>query len=227
MPSIVESDERWLYRVGGVSAIVLGLGYLAIFPLFAKVGAPPATGEGWLNYLAGKTAVWWAILGLSVFTDFLFVPVALSLYAALKHVSRSAMLLATAFMGLFVVLDLAVTWTNYAALLTLSALHSAASTEAQRASYVSAANYASAILASRVEVFYAIVDLSLGILTVSFVMLKAKGAFGRATAYVGLATGISGLVSITGFFPAILTNALLATAWLFLVGYRLIRLARH
>src|SRR5215470_9417598 len=120
-------ELRWLYRAGGISALVLGLAYVAIFPLYARVGAPP-TGDGaaWLHYLAGKTDVWWTILGLSVLTDLLFVPVAL----ALERIHRPAMLLATALVALFVALDLAVTWTGYASLLNLSARHSAATNDA-------------------------------------------------------------------------------------------------
>src|SRR5919201_4112901 len=90
------ADVKWLYRVGGISGLVLGAAYIAIIPVYAHVGAPPSDGETWLKYLAGKTTVWWAIVGLSVLTDFLFVPVALSLYFALKGVNQSAMLLATA-----------------------------------------------------------------------------------------------------------------------------------
>jgi hypothetical protein len=222
----VDPDEKWMYRVGGISALVLGIAYIIIFPLFAHVGAPPSgDGGAWLEYLAGKTRVWWAILGLSVLTDFLFVPVASSLYLALKRVNRNAMLLATAFVGLFVVLDLAVTWTNYASLLTLSGLHAAATNDVQRAAYVAAANHASAVLASPTEVFYAIVDLSLGILMIGFVMLKAKGIFSKTTAYLGLATGIFGIVSVAGFFVTIIMNAVLATVWVLFVGYRLNRLA--
>src|SRR6266508_3706400 len=176
----VDPDGKWSYRVGGISALVLGVAYIVIFPLYAHVGAPPSgDGEAWLQYLAGKTTVWWAILGLSVLTDFLFVPLALSLYVALERVNRNAMLVATAFVGLFVVLDLAVTWTNYASLLTLSGLHAAAANDVQRAAYVAAANYASAVLASHTEVFYSIVDLSVAILIIGFVMLKEKGIFSR------------------------------------------------
>jgi hypothetical protein len=58
----VDPDGRGLYRVGGICALVLGLAYLAIFSLFAHVGAPPTGGEAWLKYLDGKTPVWWAIL---------------------------------------------------------------------------------------------------------------------------------------------------------------------
>ena len=223
--NVADPDGKWLYRVGGISALVIGIVYIIIFPLFAHVGgAPSGGGEVWLKYLEGKTTVWWAILGLSVFTDFLFVPVALSLYVALERVNRNAMLVATAFVGLFVVLDMSVLWTNYASLLTLSALHTAATTDVQRASYVAAADYASAVLASHTEVFYSIVDLSLAILIIGFVMLKAKGMFNKTTAYLGLSAGIFGIVSIAGFFVIIIINALLVTLWLLFVGYRLFRL---
>src|ERR1700682_3831221 len=221
----VDPDGKSLYRVGGISALAIGIAYIIIIPLFAHVGgAPSSGGEAWLKYLEGKTTVWWAILGLSVFTDFLFVPVALSLYLALERVNRNAMLVATAFVGLFVVLDMAVLWTNYASLLTLSALHTAATTDVQRASYVAAADYASAVLGSHTEVFYSIVDLSLAILIIGFAMLKAKGIFNKTTAYLGLAAGIFGIVSIAGFFVIIIINALLVTLWLLFAGYRLFRL---
>jgi hypothetical protein len=71
-------QRRW-YRVGSVAALVLGIGYVIIIPLYARVGAPPNGGEAWFRYLPGKTTVWWAILSLSVFTDFLYVPVAFAL----------------------------------------------------------------------------------------------------------------------------------------------------
>lgn len=219
-------DRRRWYRVGGLAAIVLGICYVAIIPLFAHVGAPPnGGGEVWFRYLAGKTTCWWTILGLSVFTDFLFVPVALALYLALKGVNRNAMLLATAFVGLFVVLDLAITWSHYASILALYSEYSKAADDAHRAGFVAAANYATAVLSTPLEVVYAIVTLSSGILVAGFVM--QKGPFGRITAYLGLATGLLGIASLTGFSPIVIGNALFATVWLFFVGYELYRLARE
>ena len=220
----VSSDGKWLYRIGGFAALALGMTYIVIIPLFARVGAPPTGGEIWLRYLQGKTTVWWTILWLCVLTDFLYIPVALTLYVALERVNRSAMLLASAFVGLFVALDLAVTWTNYAALLTLSSLYAAAPTEVQRAGYVAAANYASAVLASPTEVFYAIVDLSLGVFLIGFVMLKEKGIFRRTTAYLGLAVGMFGFISVGRFFVAVMLHTALITIWFLFVGYRLCRL---
>jgi|SRR5208283_2353611 len=215
--------QRW-FRVGSIAAIVLGIGYIIIIPLYAHVGAPPSGGEAWFKYLPGKTTIWWAILGLSVFTDFLFVPIALALYLALKKVDRNAMLLATAFIGLFVALDLAVTWTHYASILVLYGKYCAATADVQRAGYLAAADYGSAMLTSPLEIMYAIVTLSCGILVTGVVMLK--GIFDKISAYLGLATGVLGIASLTGLTLAIIGNALCATVWLFAVAYRLHRLAQ-
>jgi Domain of unknown function (DUF4386) len=231
MVNAVDPDGKWLYRVGGISALVLGIAYIITIPLYAHMGAPPSGGEVRLKYLAGNTTVWWAILGLSVLTDLLFVPVALSLYLALKGVNRNAMLVATAFVGLFIVLDLAVTWSNYASLITLSGHYAAATNDAQRAAYVAAANYASAVLASSLEAVYSIMVLSFGILMIGLVMLK--GIFSKSTAYLGLVTGILGIVSVAGpFFVStlsvtIIITSVLTTVWVLFVGYRLYRLGQQ
>jgi hypothetical protein len=214
--------DRAFYRTGGISAILIGTAYVATVVLYAGVGPLPSGGQASLEYLAGKTTVWWAILGLSVLTDLLFVPVAFALYFALKDLSRNAMLLATALVGAFVVLDLAVTWSNYASLIVLSGDFAAATTDAQRVADIAAATYASAVLASPLERVYAIVILSSGILVISLVMLK--GVFGKITAYLGVAIGVLGLVSLAGLGVTIIMNAIFATIWVFLVGYRLYRL---
>jgi hypothetical protein len=212
-----------LLRAGGVSALLLGAGYLIIFPLYASVGAPPSGGgELWLRYLEGKTTTWWAILWLSVVTDLLFMPVGLALFAALKHVNRSAMLLATSLMLLFVALDLSVTWSHYASLLTLSERYAVAATDRERAIYIVAAEYASAVLASRLIIVYAIGVLSSGILLVGLVMLR--GVFNRVSAYLALATGVLGIASLAGWGVAIILNAVCATLWLLFAGVRLWRL---
>jgi hypothetical protein len=189
------------------------------------VGIPPSGGEAWLTYLAGKTGTWWAILGLSVLTDLLFLPLAFARHRALRHISSNLMLLATAFVGLFVVLDLAVTWPNDASLLTLSDRYASATSDVERTIFIAAANYASSMLASGLERVYAILVLSLAILAIGLVMLKS--AFSHLTAYVGVITGLLGIASLTGWSIAIILNALFATIWIFLSGYRLYRLGRR
>jgi hypothetical protein len=219
----VDPERRWLYRVGGISALVLGLAYIITIPLYAEAGAPPSDGEAWLKYLAGKTMVWWAILGLSVLTDVLFVPVALSLYLALKGISRNTMLVATAFVALFIVLDLAVTWPNYASLISLSGKYTAATNGDQRAVYVAAASYASAVLTSRLEAVYSILFLSLGILLIGLVM--RKGSFSKSSAYLGMVTGFLGIAAgVSTFGLIVILASVLTTIWVLVVGYRLYRL---
>ena len=39
-----DPERKGWYRVGGISALVLGVAYLIIIPLYASVGAPPANG---------------------------------------------------------------------------------------------------------------------------------------------------------------------------------------
>jgi hypothetical protein len=230
MVDMVDPNGKWLYRVGGISALLLGIGYIITIPLYVSVGAPPSGAEARLRYLAGNTTAWWAILGLSVLTDLLFIPVALSLCLALKGASRNAMLLATACVGLFVVLDLAVTWPNYASLIALSGSYAAADA-AQRATYVAAATYASAVLGSTLLAVYSIAVLSFGILVIGLVMLR--GFFGKATAYLGVVTGILGIVSVAGppFVSALSVTIILAsvltTVWILLVGYGLLTLGRR
>ena len=219
------ADQKHWYRLGAIAALALGVGYVVIIPLYARVGAPPHGGEEWFKYLPGKTTAWWTILAISVFTDFLYVPLALALYLALQKVDKNAMLLATAFVGLFVALDLAITWSHYASILDLYHSYTTAANEASRAGYVAAAEYASAVLATPLEIVYAIVTLSVGILLTGCVMLKAT--FSRSAAYLGLATGILGILSLTGFNLMIIGNALFATVWLFFVGYRFSLLSRE
>ena len=217
--------QKFWYRVGGISAVVLGLGYLAIIPLYAHVGAPPSGGEAWFNYLPSKTTIWWAILALSVFTDLLYIPIALVLYLALEKVNRGAMLLAASFFGLFVALDLAITWTHYASMLVLFSQYSATTTDVQRAGYLAAANYGAAALASRLEVVIAIVIPAIGTLVTGLVMLR--GVFNKFTAWLAVITGLFGIASLTGLAVAIYGNALLLTLWFFFIAYRLYRLAQE
>src|SRR6266571_1737114 len=230
MVDAVNPDEKWLYRVGGISALVLGLAYIATIALYVPVGAPPSGAEARLTYLAGNTTIWWGILGLSVLTDFLFVPVALALYLALHRINRNAMLLATACVGLFVVLDLAVTWTSYASLISLSGTYAAATNDAQRAAVVAAATYPSAVVESSLLGVYVILVPAVGILMTSVVMLK--GIFTKTTAYLGLVSAILGIVSVAGPFlvrslgAAVIMSSVITTVWVLLVGSRLYRLGQ-
>jgi hypothetical protein len=225
----VASDEKWLYQVGGISAIVFVIAYIVIIALYVPVGKPSGA-EAWLTSMAENTTAWWAILGLSVLTDFLLAPVALSLYLVLRGVNKSVMLVATAFVGLFVILDLALTWTNYASLLALSSNYAAATDDAQKTIFFTAAIYPSSIVDSNILFVYNSFTLAVGILVTSLVMLK--GVFNKGTAYLGLITGILGIVAVAGSFfgllkALIILVSILTMVWVLFVGYRLYRFGRQ
>jgi hypothetical protein len=229
--STAHPDEKWLYRVGGIAALLIGIAYVLTIPLFVSVAAPAAAGEARLVYLAANAKVWWAILDLMVGTDLLWIPVAFALCVAYKGINKHAMLLAAAFMLLFVVLDLAVTWTNYAALLTLSHSYAAATTAAEKAALSAAAHYADSVLGSGLEAVFAMAILATGILIAGLVMLK--GIFNKTTAILGVVTGVLGILSIVvpyfvgPFSVAIMAASVCTTLWAYFVGFGLWKLGRQ
>jgi hypothetical protein len=118
----------------------------------------------------------------------------------------------------------AVNWTNYGALILLSQEYAAATGESQKALVVAAATYASAVLESPLAGVWAIGTLSFAFLMIGIVMRKS--VFGKLTAYIGIVTGILGIAAAAGVGIAVILNAVTATVWLFLVGYRLYRIAQ-
>jgi hypothetical protein len=94
---------------------------------------------------------------------------------------------------------------------------------------VATASYPTAILDSSLLGTYIILIPGLGALVIGFVMLRS--AFGRAAGYLGVVTGLSGIMAVMGAFIyeplgmlAILT-AVLTLIWFFVVGLRLLRQA--
>lgn len=227
----VDLERNWIYRVGGISAFVLVIGYFATFPLYASVGIEPTGAEARLIHYAPNLTEWWAILGLMVFTDLLWIPVWLALYRTLKGINRNMVWLALACQGLFVAIDLAVMWTNHAALFNLSQVYAMAANDIQRAAIVSSAGAAAAVLDSLKLTIVVILIPSLGILLSGFVILK--GIFYKGVAYLSFAVGITGILAAVGptFTDALDTlhiiNALLVAVWYLLVGWGLYKLGRQ
>ena len=218
--------------MGGLSAVVIAILYLLIVMLFALVGgAIPNGAEETLEFLHGHTAEWWAIIALSVLTNFLYLPVALSLYLALKEVNKNAMLVGAGLIVLFTILENAVSWPNFASLVALSDDYAAATSDAQQAAVLGAAGYASSIVGSALVVAYAILVPALGKLVIGLVMMRST--FGKVAAYLAVIAGILGIVSVVGRFivdsleQAVIFSSLLITIWLFWVGYRLYGLGQE
>lgn len=227
---MTDVNRRLLYKGSGISAIIIVVLYILIIVLYLSSGVPPKGGEAWLKQITGHGAAWRSILGLSVFTDLLYVPVAYSLYILLKEVDKNTMLFGLGFMILFVFLDLAITWPNYSSLFILSRKYSEATNNSERELIIATADYLSGLLSSSLIAVYVILFPAIGILMMSTVMLK--GTFSKTTGYLGVITGILGVISVTGaFFISALGNlvvltSVLTTIWFFFVGYRLLKLTR-
>jgi len=212
----------------GISATILVISYIIIIVLYVFSGVPPTGGEELLKHIREHTAEWWSILGLSVFTDLLYIPVAYSLYVMLKEVNKNAVLAGLGFFILFVFLDLAITWTNYSSLITLSNKYATATTNSQRETIIVTADYVSAVISSSLIRVYIILFPAFGILIFSLIMLKGK--ISKTTAYLGVVTGILGIISTVGTFftnslgITIVITSILTTVWFSLIGYRFLRL---
>ena len=55
MTETVNPDGKWIYRVGGIASLAIGVIYIVIIALYASVGVQPLGGEARLEYLIGKT----------------------------------------------------------------------------------------------------------------------------------------------------------------------------
>jgi hypothetical protein len=218
------SEDAALHRVGGLSAIGVGGLYLAITALYVMGGALPDDVPSRLRHFADHTTTWWAILALSVATDLLLLPLMWSLY---RLVRTGAMLAGAALVALFAILDLVVTWPNFAVLIGLGDRFAAAADEQQRTALLGAAAYATEVLSSGLFGVYVILVPGVGIFTIGLVMLRR--GLGRVAGYLGIATGVFALIAVAG--PVVVDAAgnvaiftsVLTTVWVLVVGYQLLR----
>ena len=141
------------------------------------------------------------------------------------------MLLATACIMLFVVLELGITWMNYAVLLDLSADYVAAANDAQRAALVTTASYPFAVLDSHHLLgVYTILINSIGIFMIGLVMLK--GVFDKITAWLALVSSSLTIVSVVGtpfvsaLWVTIIVGSTFIAVWVFFVAHRLYRFSQ-
>lgn len=228
MDTHMRPPERSLYRAGGLASITIFAGYLLTIPVYMAVGEKPTEVAAQLAYFGTHASGWWVILGLMVFTDLLYVPVWLALYQGLVRINRLAMQTALAFQALFVMLDLAVTWTAFGALIHLGTRYLAAGDPAGREALVAAAAFPSGVLETPTAVLYAIVFPSAGTLVAGLVLLR--GPLGKTASYLALVAGVTGLLAAaplmageTARWPHVL-SALLATLWHLVIGIRLLNL---
>ncbi len=222
------ADWGWLYTTGGIAAIVT----VVLIPVAIAAHllwppppwAPGAAGD-WFAYIQGN---WLAGLlnldALLAVSLVLSVPLYLALWAALQQTARSAMVIATAVALLGTALHLVSI--TVLELLAFSGAYAAATTDAARASYLAAGEAAlAAYYGTAFQVSYV---LGYGAyILIGAVMLRGA-VFGRATAYLGILTGVAGFgfyLPAIGLFLSVVV-VLLIGAWNLLVARTLFRLGR-
>lgn len=222
-------DPSWerLYLIGGISAMLFVVSVLIAIVLVV-IAPPPLNADGatTLQYIASHKLLYVVEQVLWLVPSVFAAVVFLALYHALKHFNKSYVTLGALAGFVSWVLGLAVPTTGGGApvLVFLSDQYLSASTTAQHTALATAAEVF--IAQNNVTGAFAILA-PLGILILSLVMLK--GVFPKGVAYLGIATGVLGVISealrpIIG--PGYFVYGLLLPAWFLLVGWKLYQLAR-
>jgi hypothetical protein len=205
---------------------VLGV---VLIPLFAILPTPNSTEEllkQTAQYKLANLGVIWAEVALHI----LIVPATLALYIAQREKNRGYTLVATAFWLIFVAYSFASEAVPSLSLISLSDGYMSASTDPQRAVFVTAALVVNtqflwgSVLVDTIFFF--------ALLTTSAVMMK--GIFGKPLAYLGIAAAFADLLSVP--IATITTPALsvfefifvpLVAIWFVLVGRKLYGMGRR
>ena len=187
-------DSRWrdLYRLGGVTALVIAvlmLGELVVYALLPRPKTALAHFEVFQdNWLKGLLTL--DLLGMLAYL--LFIPTILAFYVSLRRTSEAAMAVATVlfFLG---VADFFATNTAFP-VLTLSREYAAATSDVDRARIL-AAGQAMFTLFNENAFLVSYVIVSAAWLMIGAVMLRSS-VFSRLTAWSGLLAGAAGIVAV-------------------------------
>ncbi len=214
---------RRLYRLGGISSLVVGTLYIIGLLSLLFLGLPPSDGDAYFRFLAGNKLLFRTLIGIFALATFLQIPIILALYTVLSGVNRTLMLIATALFGLFIVLDLGVNTVNLYAQVLLTDKYMTATGDAQRVAYIAAADLAR----EAVSVGITLLDLviSVGAILIGLTMLR--GVFGKGIAYLSISSGIVGIgatVAVPGLGVGFLISLIAAVIWFLAVGSKLYKL---
>ena len=233
-----DTNWRWLYWAGGaavlIAVVVFRRHFGAEVTLLMDMGIlgakPPSTSLEWFTLLQGNKLLGLILLDLFDIVNYMLVGLMfLALYGALRRAKKSAMIVATACDLVGVAVYLA---SNQAfAMLALSSQYAAATTDAQRASFV-AAGEALLAIHNPGGVHLSLFLVALAGLIASLVMLRSH-VFGKVTATVGIVANslVLGYFVVVAFAPVIAPlfpsiSAPFRLIWYILIARRLFQLGR-
>lgn len=228
-----DTRRRGFCTWGGISLLLTAL----LFGLLIVLGIllTPSTGDllptssltgAGLDSLARHATLARTTFGIGILSDLVLVPGIIALFEALKGVDRDRMLVGSAFLGLYVILDLLVTGPNVVALVSISQNYATSTGAAQQASFAMA-SYIKSVISLSLPISSAV--LSVGILLIGGVL--RKGSVSPAAAYLSVASGVVGLAYGFGAVVPPLTgfqglSAVLELAWFALMGGILLNMGR-
>ena len=225
---------RGLYKVGGVSGVLTGvLLIISMVLIFTTPQAPSSGGSATLQYIASNKLVYIVEQVLGIAPVFLEIIALLALYMVIKNLNKSYAAIGSVLA--IVSQSIVLSSMTFGGLVYLSNNYMAATNDAQRATFATAAEWAlaqnNAVSASGIDPI--MTSCAIGVLVISLVMLKS--IFHKGIAYWGIATGILGIISAFGIVirpiavpPPLgigyVLFAFLLTAWFVALGTKLYRL---
>ncbi len=190
-----DDDQAWrsLYRIGGVCAGLAVLLYGTALVIFSVTAAPPVSdGARMLEYINAHRTIYLVRQLLWLGPGLFLMVVFLALAVALRHRGKSVAAIA----GLISVASwaLSLAWPTTGdgslALVLLSDKYSEAATSAARAPFAAAAEVLIAL--NDVPAVIGVLQ-TIGVLLISLLMVR--GTFSAKLAWLGVATGVVGIVA--------------------------------
>jgi FtsH-binding integral membrane protein len=238
MENANHQTAKWkpLYRAGAVAPLIALAFYLIEFSLLILGEEPyPTTIEGWYAiFQRSKLLGLWYLNALDIISFALLGVMFLALYVALRRIHPSWMLIALYFALLGVAVFI-VPRVLHLSLLSLSDLHAAATTEAQRATYLAAGEALSQVSSATPQTLGFLFTAFAGLI-ISVVVLRnnvKSHPFGKAVAYVGIAGFVAALVNYIArllapdIAPMLMPiNGLLWFAWWIMISVGLFKLVK-
>ena len=230
-----ESGWKGLYKLGGITALIVVVGPLAevligFLPGVARLTQRTVTVIDWFTLFHNHWFLGLRNLGLlNIIAAALLAPTFLAIYSALRRDNKAYGAFGTILF--FVGMAVYIASNRAFAMLSLSGQYASATTDAQRSLLIAAGQ---AMLAEG-QTRAGIPLIEFASLVISVVMLRGK-VFSKATAYAGILGNVLLMVfeAILAFVPAFLNVGLVIAGggglaimiWYLLVGRRLLQLGR-
>ena len=227
---MVESRWRDLYRIGGVSSLLLaGLVAFAVIAYFIWPYTPgfASTETIFVTLNTDKLGALFSLDVMMLVTAPIDILLFIALYAALKRVNESYTLIALV-LGLMAI-ALLIPTKPLAELVFLSEQYAAATTEVARSQYLVAGEALLTLASGTAWIIFSLFS-NISFLLSSLLMLRSTD-FGKATAYIGIVNSIFALGIIIPVFviAAIcgLGATIVGTMWFVLLARDFFRLGKN